>query len=105
MTSEAFHKGVFLTLLSAIGLSIIGLLGKLGGEILSLPALLFWRFFAAFVLCLLFVFLRGYFKSGLLKGSQFKINFARAFFTLGAQGSFYYYIQTNTLLNGLVLLN
>jgi drug/metabolite transporter (DMT)-like permease len=104
MNKESFHVGVIFTLLSATALALSGLFGKLGGEELTLSALVFWRFFSAFVLCLTLFALLGYLKGG-IAASHFKMNFVRAFFTLGAQGGFYYYIQSNTLLNGMVLLS
>lgn len=107
-------------LLSATGLSVVGLLGKLGLGKLSLTGLIFWRFFASFIICLLFVHLTGRLKSGadaagefqkLARGSKspfmagWGIHLLRAFFVLSAQYSFFYYIQHNPLMNGMVLLN
>lgn len=104
MKQDSFHSGVVWTLLSAFGLSLTSLFGKLGFEYFTLSALIFWRFLAAFAFCLLVSAFLGSLKNK-PNISHFKLNFFRAFFTLGAQASFYYYIKTHTLLNGMVLLN
>lgn len=104
MKKESFATGVIFTLISALGLSLVGLFGKLGAYEFSLEALIFWRFFAAFLLCAGFLCLMGKLrKVSLFK--NFKIHCLRAFFVLVAQYSFYYYIQKDSLMNGLVLLS
>ncbi|MGB7978894.1 MAG: DMT family transporter [Chlamydiales bacterium] len=104
MQQQSFATGVVFTLLSATGIALVGLLGKLGAAEFSLEALIFWRYVAAFILCTLFLWVTRKLYDILPLGSP-KIHFLRAFFVLGAQYSFYYYIQKNTLMNGLVLLS
>jgi drug/metabolite transporter (DMT)-like permease len=104
MKRESFAIGVTFTILSALGVALVGLLGKLGGQDWSLEALIFWRYVAASVMCTLVLWffkkLQHVFSSG-----SMKLHLLRASFVLIAQYSFYYYIQTNPLLNGLVLLS
>jgi drug/metabolite transporter (DMT)-like permease len=101
---DSFAAGATYTLFSAVALSLSGLLGKIGGEQFSFFALVFWRFFSAFLLCLFLLASLGRLKVS-AGASNFKMNFFRSFLTLGSQGSFYYYIQTNSLFNGMTLLN
>lgn len=101
---ESFAVGVVFTLLSAVGMSLVGLFGKMGNEIFSLSALIFWRFFAAFLLIALLFWVMGLFKGG-MKTSALKMHILRACFVLGAQYCFYYYIQRDSLLNGTMLLS
>lgn len=103
MTTKSFVTGTFFILLSATGIALLGLLGKLGNEFFTLEALIFWRYLTAFFLCILLFAFLGKLRQLSLK--NFKIHFLRAFFVLSAQYSFYFYIQRNTLLNGLVLLS
>lgn len=103
MEKKSFHTGVFYTLLSALSLSGVGLFGKLGTERLSLTALISWRYSASLILCALFLFsLRRFNWEGLKRTKGYAL---RAVFTLGAQYSFYYYLEQNTLMNAMVLLN
>lgn len=103
MEKKSFHTGVLYALLSALSLSGVGLFGKLGTERLSLTALIFWRFSASLLLCaLLLFFLRRVKWEGLKRTKGYAL---RAVFTLGAQYSFYYYLEQNTLMNAMVLLN
>lgn len=91
-------------LLSATGLALVGFFGKLGISLFSLEALMFWRYLAALPICIGFMWLAG----SLHHIGSFHnpwLHFLRAFFVLGAQYSFYYYIQRDTLLNGMVLLS
>ncbi len=104
MKKESFPTGVLLTLLSATGLSLAGLLGKVGTSLLSLEAMIFWRFFVAFILCLLISWITGEFHYGFSFNNP-KRHLLRAVFVFAAQYSFYYYIQRSTLLDGLVLLS
>ncbi len=101
---ESFGTGVLFTLISTTGIAFIGLFGKLGSKYFSLESLMFWRYLAAFCLCALALKLLGKLHPVLHFGS-FKLHFMRAFFVLGAQYSFYYYIRRDSLLNGLVLLS
>ena len=91
-------------LLSAAGLSLTGLFGKLGRDVFFLASLVFWRYLSSFLLCLLLFSALGKLR-GLFNKSTFKLHFLRAFFVLCAQYSFYYYIQKSSLLNATVLLN
>lgn len=102
MKKESFSSAVFFMLLSGIGLALVGLFGKLGSEQFFLSALIFWRFFAAFSIYLIFLILLKKLKGA---PSHLKMNFIRALFILGAQASFFYYIQNHSLLNGMVLFN
>ena len=104
MQKESFTTGVVFTLLSATGIALVGLFGKWGGQDFSLEALIFWRYVSAFLLCFLFLWMCGKLRGG-LSFQRPMLHFMRAFFVLGAQYSFYYYIQRETLLNGLVLLS
>lgn len=104
MKEESFSRGVTYMLMSATGMAFVGFLGKIGSEVLPLSSLIFWRFFAAFLCALLFLGVFGYLKHG-IRLENAKLNFYRSFFTLTAQYSFYYYVQHNSLLNGVVLLN
>lgn len=104
MNKKEFMAGVFYMLLSATGLSVVGLFGKLAEEDMSLSALVFFRFVSAFILCLLFYACIGRLKKD-FSAYPIKANLLRVFFVLGAQYTFYYYIQKSTLLNGMALLN
>lgn len=104
MRKESFAVGVSFTLLSATGLSLVGLMGKLGTAEFTLQGLIFWRFVVSFVFCALFLWLLGEFHH-VFPIRRPKIHLIRAFFVLGAQYSFYYYIQKESLLNGMVLLS
>jgi drug/metabolite transporter (DMT)-like permease len=101
---ESFAAGVLWMLGSATSLSIIGLLGKLIEKSIRLPALIFWRFFSAFVICLVILWCMGKLKGGFRTGN-IKMHLLRTFFVLLAQYCFFSYIQQSTLLNAIVLLN
>jgi drug/metabolite transporter (DMT)-like permease len=101
---ESFASGVSYMLLSAAGLALVGLFGKIGAPLLSLEALIFWRYLAALPLCIGFMWFIGNLRS-LFPFRNPTLHFLRAFFVLGAQYSFYYYIQRASLLNGMVLLS
>jgi drug/metabolite transporter (DMT)-like permease len=104
MRKESFAIGVTFTVLSGAGIALVGLLGKLGGQEWSLQALIFWRYAAAATICTftLWAFKRLH---HIFSPGNWKLHFLRASFVLIAQYSFYYYIQRNPLLNGLVLLS
>jgi len=104
MGTKDFMTGVFYMLLSATGLSIVGLFGKLAEEDMSLSALVFFRFFSAFIVCFLFYACIGRLKKD-FNSYPIKSNLLRVFLVLGAQYSFYYYIQKSSLMNGMALLN
>lgn len=104
MHKESFSKGVIYTLISAAGIAFIGLFGKLGASEFSLDALIFWRYVVAFLLCVMTLWVSGRLYN-VFSFTNPKLHFLRAFFVLGAQYSFYYYIQRDTLLNGLTLLS
>lgn len=101
---DSFAKGVLFMLLSATGLAFVGFLGKISLNTLSLPALIFWRYFSGLLLCFTLLWIFKRLKHG-LRIKNLKMHLLRAFFVFGAQYSFYYYIEKNTLLNGVVLLN
>jgi len=104
MDKKSFMTGVIYMLLSATGLSIVGLFGKLSEGSISLPTLVFFRFSSAFILCLFLYACIGRLKKDF--GSYpIKANLFRAFLVLGAQYTFYYYIEQSTLMNGMALLN
>lgn len=104
MHKQSFHSGVVYTLLSAFGMALIGLFGKLGASMFSLGALIFWRFLAAFLICLLALGVMRKWRSVFSIG-RWKLHLMRAVFVLGAQYSFYYYVQRGSLMNGLALLS
>lgn len=103
MHRVSFAFGVFYILLSATGLALVGLFGKLGSSKLPLQALMFWRFAGAFFIALLVLWLSGKLRHS-IRCKNLKMHLMRAFFVLGAQYSFYYYIHHESLLNGLTLL-
>lgn len=100
----SFPLAVGYTLLSATGMSLIGLFGKLGDQIFSLTALIFWRFLSGFVLCFLLLWFMGMIRHQFWV-KNIKMHLLRSLFVLVAQYSFYYYIQKETLLNGTMLLS
>ena len=91
-------------LLSATGLSIVGLFGKLSEGSISLTTLVFFRFTSAFLLCLIFYACIGRLKKD-FRAYPIKVNLFRSFLVLGAQYTFYYYIEQASLMNGMALLN
>ncbi|MBM3184491.1 MAG: DMT family transporter [Chlamydiae bacterium] len=91
-------------LLSATGVSLIGLFGRFGIEDLSLSSLMFFRYFAAFSLLFL-TFPKFARFQDLFSFRHFKLQFMRAFFVLLAQYSFFFYLEKNDLLNAAALLN
>jgi drug/metabolite transporter (DMT)-like permease len=91
-------------LLSATGMSLIGLLTKAGLEDLTVSSLMFWRYTAA--AALLFVPLCLLRKmGGFFNVKQIKIQVLRAFFVFSSQFCFFYYLEENNLLNASALLN
>lgn len=90
-------------LLSGASLSILGLLGKIGLQHFSLPSLIFWRFFAAFLLCLIWAKKKG--KVRLLSFKQLKLNALRAILVLGSQYSYFYLAETTSLLQATIWIN
>ena len=105
MKEKSFGLGVVFMLTSAASLSLVGLFGKLGLHSFSLTSLVFWRYFGAFIFCLILVKCMGKLKKKHLSFSQFKMHFLRAFLVLGAQYTFFYYAEKSTLLNATALLN
>ena len=104
MREESFTAGTIYMLLSAVGLALTGLLGKIGLESMDLTALIYWRFLTAFILCLAFIWITGSFK-GVFHPENFKMHLLRAFFVLVTQYCYYFYLEKATLLNAVVLLN
>ena len=71
-------------MLSATGMSLVGLFGKFGIQDLTLSALMFWRFGATSVLLFaILAFMRR--LKGLFNFRHIKIQLLRAFFVLSAQ--------------------
>jgi drug/metabolite transporter (DMT)-like permease len=101
---ESFEMGMMFMLISASALALTGFLGQLGMGYFFIFPMTFWRFLAAFILCMAFLCMRGELK-GCWRIHNLKTHLLRAFFVLGAQYTFYYYIQHNNLLNAIVLLN
>lgn len=104
MKSESFYKGIGYMLLSATGMSLVGLFGKLGLADFTVSALIFWRFLASFLLFFLALLATGRLE-GIFDFEAVKIQVLRAFFVLSAQYCFFYYLEQNTLLNASALLN
>ena len=104
MTKQQFGKAVGFMLISATGLSILGLLGKLFEHVADLSSLVFFRSFSAAVCCLVFFFAMGHLKIN-CKNLALVPNLLRSFCVIGAQYCFYYYIQNASLMNGVALLN
>ncbi len=104
MKKESFSEGVLFMLLSATGLALTGLLGKFGLNYMDLTALVFWRYLISFLLCILFMCSFGLFNEG-FRVRDVKMHILRAFFVLTSQYCYYFYLDKNTLLNALVLLN
>jgi len=91
-------------LLSATGMSLIGVFGKFGIQDLTVSALMFWRYAATSSCLFLSLLLLGRLK-GFLNFRHIKIQLLRAFFVLLAQYCFFYYLLHNNLLNAAALLN
>lgn len=103
-TKESFHQGVLFMLLSAVGLALTGLLGKVGLGYMDLTALIFWRYLASFILCFLFMWWMNLFKEG-IRVQNLKLHVLRAFLVLTTQYCYYFYLQKNSILNAMVLIN
>ncbi len=101
--TKSFSTAVLFMASSATSLSLVGLFGKLGLHSFSLTATLFWRFFSAFLVCFIFV----KWKKQVKKISHKKLtpHLFRAFFVLGSQYSFFYYVNNDSLLNATALLS
>ncbi len=89
-------------ILSAVMLSIVSMLGKLGGESMSLPLLIFLRFGLGLLLFLPFLYGLGYFKY-LFDKPHLMRQLARCSLVLLSQYSLFYYLMDGTLLNAAVL--
>ncbi|MBM3192060.1 MAG: DMT family transporter, partial [Chlamydiae bacterium] len=101
---ESFELGIVFMIISATALAFTGFLGQLGMKDFYIPAMIFWRFIAAFILYGVYLAIRRELKH-LWPVRHLWIHLARAFFILTAQYTFYYYIQKTNLLNAVVLLN
>ncbi len=101
---ESFEMGMMFMLISASALALTGFLGQLGMGYFFIFPMTFWRFFASLILCMGCLWIQGDLKA-FWRIHNLKIHLLRAFFVLGAQYTFYYYIQHNNLLNAIVLLN
>ena len=91
-------------LLSATGMSLVGLFGKIAIVDFTVPALMFWRYASTTLLLFLSLLLLGQLK-GFLDFQHIKIQLARAFFLLLAQYCFFFYLLRSNLLNASALLN
>jgi drug/metabolite transporter (DMT)-like permease len=105
MSKSSYHTGVLFTCLSAIALSVIGLLGKIGSEKMPISSLIFWRYFLGFFFFLFLFVISRKLSQAIAHFKNIKMDFFRAVFALGAQYCFFYYFQKNSLLNATVLLN
>lgn len=101
---ESFHRGVVFMLLSAVGLALTGLLGKLGLKYMDLTAVIFWRYVASLILCVFFMWWMDLFKKG-IRVKNLKLHLLRAFLVLSTQYCYYFYLQKDTILNAMVLIN
>src|SRR5216684_3756946 len=101
--TQSFATGVLWMLLSATGMAFVGLFAELGFTQMSLTAMVFWRFVAAFIMCFFWMLVLGRLQH--FRFEHIKMNFLRSFFLCTSQYSFFYYIEHDTLLNGIVLLN
>lgn len=104
MKQTSFYRGVGFMMLSAAGMSLVGLFGKLGIKDLTVSALMFWRYAAASLLIFFPLLCLGRLE-GALNFRHFKIQWIRAFFLLISQYCFYYYLMRSNLLNATALLN
>ncbi|MBS0625393.1 MAG: DMT family transporter [Verrucomicrobia bacterium] len=104
MKHESFSSGVIYMLLSATGLALTGLLGKIGLQNMDLVTLIFYRFVASFILCAIVLWIIGDFKHG-FTFSNYKLHLSRAVFVIGTQYCYYYYLEQSTLMNALVLMS
>jgi drug/metabolite transporter (DMT)-like permease len=104
MQKESFSQGVIFMLLSATGLALTGLLGKFGLNYMDVTALIFWRYLTSFILCAFIMWGVGLFNEG-FQVHNIKMHVLRAFLVLTSQYCYYFYLQKNTLLNAMVLIN
>ena len=102
---EPFINGVLLMIGSASCLSLIGLFGKLELVTVSLPTLIFWRYFSAFLACLCLIWSLGKLKRSHFSFHAVPSQFIRSCLVLSSQYSFFYYISKANLLDATVLLN
>ncbi len=91
-------------LLSASGLGVIGLLAKMGMKEFSVLALLFWRFFIAFIVCIAWFSIKHPLKE-MFNFKNSGLQLLRVFFLLLGQYGFFYYLEYSDLLSATVLLN
>lgn len=91
-------------MLSAAGMSLVGLFGKFGIQDLTLSALMFWRYVVTSSLLFLSLLFLGRLE-GFFDFRHFKIQLLRTFFVLLSQYCFFYYLIQNNLLNAAALLN
>lgn len=103
-SKESFSQGTLFMVLSALGLAFTGLLGKIGLNRFSLVPLLFWRYVATFFFTFLMVLWMGSFKQG-IRIQHFPLHLFRACLVIATQYFYYFYLETNTIFNAVVLLN
>jgi len=104
MAKDSFHQAVILMVLSSIGLSLIGLLGKVGLSYMNLEALIFWRYLIMFILCFGLSFSLDWFREGIYL--KFRgLHVLRAVLVLATQYCYYYYMESHSLMNAVILMN
>lgn len=99
-----FYKGAGYTLLSAAGLSLVGLCAKYGVARFSVVSLIFFRYFFSAI----FLFIGVCFTEpwrDIFRWRHAKMQIMRAFFVLLSQYCFFFYLGKNSLLNAAALLN
>lgn len=101
---HSFAQGIVFTILSAIGFAFVALIGKFLEESIGISSLIFWRYLAAFFICLLWMLVTGQMRKRVQWKEQ-KLHILRALFVLGAQYSFFFYLHHSSLFNALILLN
>ena len=104
MRRTEYLTGICFILFSSLGLSVTGLLGKIGFRSFTVSGMIFWRFFIAFLICLslLSLFRKRDRKVSL---GNFYIHILRAVLVLISQYSFYFFLERSNLMNAVALLN
>ncbi len=99
-----FYKGAGYTLLSATGLSLVGLCAKFGISVFSVSSLIFFRYISSATLLFIVVFFTEPWKK-IFQWRCIKTQTLRAVFVLLSQYCFFYFLKKNSLLNASALLN
>ena len=103
MKKDSFIHSILYMIASATSLSLVGLFGRIGFASFSLPTILLVRFLGSFLISSVLVFFFKQWEKP--KFNLIRKNAIRAFFVLGSQYSFFYYIQKDSLMNATALLN